>query len=84
MTRETVTEYAQSPLYYKVLAVKSSASEEILRDLSGGAYPVIARKSDYSKLAKAALDCFRTDVRANDLYNVLTGVATNEYETLFV
>ena len=84
VTRETVTEYAQSPLYYKVLAVKSSASEEILRDLSGGAYPVIARKSDYSKLTKAALDCFRTDVRANDLYNVLTGVATNEYETLFV
>lgn len=84
VTREMAAEFAEAPLYYKILAVKSSASEEILRDLSGGAYPVIARKSDYNKLAKAALDCFHADVRANDLYNVLTGVATNEYETLFV
>ena len=42
------------------------------------------RKSDFNKLTKSALECFLTDVRANDLYNVLTGVATNEYETKFV
>ena len=84
ITREAVQSFLAAPLYCKVLAVRSSAAEEILNDLSAGAYPLIVRKSDYSKLSKAALDCFALDVRANDLYNALTGVPTNEYETRFV
>ena len=35
-------------------------------------------------LKKEALACFEADVRANDLYNVLSGIPTDEYETLFV
>ena len=84
ITREAVQSYAAAPLYCKVLAVRKERAEEILSDLNGGAYPVIARKSDYNKLTKTALECFTADVRANDLYNALTGVATNEYETRFV
>ena len=84
ITREAVQSFLAAPLYCKVLAVRGSAAEEILNDLSAGAYPLIVRKSDYSKLSKAALDCFALDVRANDLYNALTGVPTNEYETRFV
>lgn len=84
ITREAVQDFAEAPLYYKTLAVRSSAAEEILSDLNGGAFPAVVRKSDFNKLTKSALECFLTDVRANDLYNVLTGVATNEYETKFV
>lgn len=76
--------FAQAPLYYKVLAVKKTGAQEILAELSEGAYPVVVRKSDCNNLKKDALACFETDVHANDLYNALSGKYTNEYETLFV
>ena len=57
-------------------------AEEILASLAGN-IPVIARKSDFSLLKKDALDCFLLDVRANDLYNALTGTYTNEFLTIF-
>ena len=79
-----VRSYAESPLYYNVLAIKKSDSEHILSELSKGAYPSLVRRSDSNELYKDALDCFTTDVRANDLYNALSGNYTNEYETLFV
>lgn len=76
--------YADSPLYYKVLAVKKTDSEQILAELAAGAYPAVVRKSDYNNLRKDALSCFETDIRANDLYNALSGTYTNEFETLFI
>lgn len=79
-----VKDYLEEPLYLNVLAVKKEGSEELLSALNEGAFPVIVRKSDALGLKKDALDCFLTDVRANDLYNVLSGIHTNEYETLFV
>lgn len=84
VSRDTVQACADAPLYYRTLAIKNSAAEEILNDLNGGTFPTVARKSDYSKLRKEALVCFETDVRANDLYNVLASAATNEYETKFI
>ncbi len=77
-----VKEYLTSPLYAKVLAVREENAEEILASLAGN-IPVIARKSDFSLLKKDALDCFLLDVRANDLYNALTGTYTNEFLTIF-
>ncbi len=77
-----VTEYLASPLYANVLAIKEENAEEILASLAGN-IPLIARKSDYSLLKKEALDCFSLDLRANDLYNALTGVYTNEFLTVF-
>ncbi|MDE6058992.1 MAG: nucleotidyltransferase family protein [Clostridia bacterium] len=79
-----VRSYAESPLYYKVLAVKKTDAEELLGELANGAYPAIVRKSDYNLLKKDALACFATDVHANDLYNALSGTYTNEFDTLFV
>lgn len=81
--RDAVREYALSPLYCKTLAVRKN-DEELLAELGKGAFPAIVRKSDYSLLKKNAAQCFDTDVRANDLYNVLSGVHTNEFETVFV
>ena len=79
-----VRDYAESPLYYNVLAVKKDCADEILAELSKGQYPAITRKSDYSKLKKSAVACFETDIHANDLYNALSGIYTNPYETLFL
>ncbi len=84
ITRDMVQTFSAAPLYYKTLAVRSDKAEEILKDLSQGAFPALVRKSDYSALSKTARACFALDVRANDLYNVLTQKHTNEYETLFV
>lgn len=84
LTRETVRDFAEAPLYLRTLAVKKEGAEETLAALGEGRFPLIVRKSDFSLLKKEALACFETDVRANDLYNVLTGRHTGEYETLFV
>lgn len=84
IARETVLSYARSPLYFRTLAVKKEGAEELLAALGAGKFPLIVRKSDYSLLKKDALACFETDVRANDLYNVLSGRHTGEFETLFV
>lgn len=79
-----VRDYMEAPLYYNVLALKKESSEEILSELSNGKFPTIARKSDYSLLKKEALDCFETDLFAQELYNALSETYTNPYETLFV
>lgn len=76
--------YLASPLYYKVLAVKKEGAEELLAELEKGAFPSVVRKSDAIALKKSAAECFALDVRANDIYNALSGIHTNEYETLFV
>ncbi len=79
-----VKEFLEEPLYLNLLALKKEGAEEVLAALGEGSFPVIARKSDAIGLKKDALDCFLTDVCANDLYNVLSGMHTNEYETLFL
>ena len=84
IARESVLGYLRAPLYVRTLAVKKERAEDMLAALSAGAFPLVARKSDYSLLKKEALACFRTDVRANDAYNVLSGRHTGEFETLFV
>ncbi len=78
-----VRSFLGSPLYANVLAVRADLAEEVLSSLTGS-IPVIARKSDYSLLKKDALGCFTLDVRANDLYNALSGTYTNEFLTQFV
>ncbi len=84
VTRKETRAFSEAPLYYNVLAIRKKGAEEILSELSKGAFPVLARKSDCDALKKEALSSFETDVRANDLYNVLSGKHSNEYETLFV
>ena len=64
--------------------MRKARQEEILSSLAKGKFPPVVRKSDAFTLRKEALACLQTDVRANDLYNALTGRHTGEYETLFV
>ena len=82
--RKEVKAWLEANLYLNVLAVKKDGAEETLAALSAGKYPLITRRSDYNLLSKDAQACFSLDVRANDLYNALTGTHTNEFETLFV
>ena len=84
LERENVLEWARTPLYVRTLAVKKEGAEETLAALGAGSFPLVARKSDYTLLKKEALACFDTDVRANEMYNVLSGRHTGEFETLFV
>ncbi|MDE6274297.1 MAG: nucleotidyltransferase family protein [Clostridiales bacterium] len=77
--QKDVKNYLETPLYYRVLAVKKESAEELLAALGEGKFSVVARKSDVLALKKDAAACFETDVRANDFYNVLTGIHTNEY-----
>ena len=84
LTRRDVRSFQESPLYCKVLAVSRKDNADILGALSKGSFPVLARKSDMGALKKDALACFETDIRANDLYNVLSGSFTNYNETLFI
>lgn len=79
-----VRRYLENPLYCNVLAVKKEGAEETLALLGEGKFPAVVRKSDAAELKKEALECFLTDVRANDIYNALTGKHCNEYQTLFV
>ncbi len=80
---KAVKDFLAAPLYANVLAVREENAEEILSSISGG-IPVIARKSDYSLLKKDTLSCFALDLRANDLYNALSGTYSNEFLTIFV
>lgn len=79
-----VREYTQSPLYYRVLALRKEGAEEILAELSKGEFTPVVRKSDYSLLKKEALACFETDLFALELYNALSERYINPYETVFV
>lgn len=74
----------ESDLYLKVLALKKEDAERILSALSKSAYPVITRKKDAEALRGRAKKCFEKDVYANDLFNLITKTATNEYYTMFV
>ncbi len=82
--RKEARGFSEAPLYCKVLAVSRKDMPELLGALNRGSYPCIMRKSDAGSLKKDALACFETDVRANELYNILTGAHTNEYESVIV
>jgi len=73
-----------SELYLKILAVKKGRAEELLSAISASAAPVITRKSDFFALKRIAVECFKKDTEAAELYAFITGVKTNEFLTLFV
>ena len=69
-----------SELYLKVLAVKKD-SLNLLSDFQKNCeLPFLTRKSDFGKLSGTALECFNTDVKANDIYNLVTKGKTNEFD----
>lgn len=84
LREKDVRNYLSSPLYLNVLAVKKENAEEIFSAMRESDYPVLTRKSDASALKKEAYGCYQCDVRANDIYNVLTSTHRNEFQTVFV
>lgn len=78
ITEKFLRKCLKSKLYIKVLAVKNTTTlSKIKNDKT---YPLITRKSDVKKLTPTAIDCFELDVKANDVYNLVTKNHTNEYD----
>ncbi|MBO5045960.1 MAG: nucleotidyltransferase family protein [Clostridia bacterium] len=76
--------FCAAKLYCNVLAVRKDKAERILSSLKESSVHVLVRKTDYARLKKEAAECFAFDVRATDLYNVLSGRETNPYQTVFI
>lgn len=81
--RNLVSKCLKTPLYLKVLAVAED-KKEVLSEISKGLEQtktvLITRKTDVNSLSGTALDCFEKDVFANDVYNLIVGKKTNEYD----
>ncbi len=84
LSKKETLEALRSPLYYRALCVKAEKKEALFSALSQGAFPLLARKSDVSLLKRAALNCHEIDLRAGDLFNILSKISVNPHETLFV
>ena len=84
ITEKLVRKSLSQDLYLKVLAVNKEKTDLLSQFSSLSGYPLITRKSDVIKLAGAALECFREDVFANDVYNFINKKHTNEYEMKLV
>ena len=79
-----VKECLSTPLYAKVLAVKSDCIGVVSTLNKNATIPVLTRKSDLQLLSSTAKDCFEIDVLANDLFNLITNQKTNENYMLMV
>ena len=74
----------KNDLYLKVLALNGK-KDNLLSTLSKMTnVPLITRKSDADKLEGVAKECFEKDVFANDIYNFICKIKTNEYEMKIV
>jgi len=69
-----------SDLYLKVLAVNKDKLNLLSTLSQSSKYPIITRKKDADKLEGIAKECFIKDVFANDVYNFVAKIKTNEYE----
>lgn len=79
VTSDFTDKCLKSNLYLKVLAVAED-SMDILSHISGCKNKIITRKADGDKLTGVAKECFEKDVFANDVYSLVTGKKSNEYE----
>lgn len=60
----------QAPLYLKLLALRESRAEELLRELSRGDFPLLARRSDALALSGTAKESYAKDLLADDVYRL--------------
>ncbi len=77
--RSFVDKCLKSNLYLKVLAVASD-KKDVLSALSGGKNKLVTRKADFEKLTGTARSCFEKDAFCNDVYNLVSGTHSNEFE----
>ena len=69
----------KSNLYLNVLAIKEGREGLLATMRKNCKIPLITRKTDALALRSTALECFNKDVLANDVYNLICGIKTNEY-----
>ncbi len=74
----------QTPLYAKVLAIKSDAKDMISSISANSAIPLLTRKKDYADVKKTAEAALNVDDLANDLYSVVTKEKQNFYQMLII
>ncbi len=84
---KTVDKCQKSDLYVKVLAVAKDRTDllgEVANKLSGSRTSLITRKNDADALGGIKRVCFDIDAFAVDMFNLIAGVKTNEYEMRIV
>ena len=79
ITESFIRKCLRSELYLNVLAVKEGREELLAEMRKNCEIPLITRKNDVKNLKGTALECFEKDVLANDIFNFVAGVKTNEY-----
>lgn len=84
ITKNFTDECLNSRLYAKVLAVNSDSKDIISLLSEKSRIPIITRKSDTVDLKKTALESYKLDVLANDIYNLATNEKTNENQMLII
>lgn len=81
---DLVRQSLKTKLYLKVLAVKKERADGLFSELKRAEIPLLTRKSDENDLSPKARQTFEKDILANDLYNFMHGIESNEHRTLFV
>lgn len=83
ITNELLKNSLNGNPYVKVLAVNKNRND-VLSYLSALPAPLLTRKGDEKKLDEKAKACFESDVRASEVYSLITGKRINPFETKFV
>lgn len=71
-------------LYLKVLAINKDKTELLSTITKTTKYPLITRKKDADALEGITKECFEKDILANDIFNYVAKVKTNEFEMKLV
>ena len=60
----------EEPLYLKILALRKSRAEELLREFGRSKFPILARQNEIKSLKGAAAEAYRKDLLAGHVYRL--------------
>ena len=78
ISEKLVRSALQSPLYLKLLALRESRAEELLRELSRSDFPLLARRNDALALGGAAKEAYAKDLLADEVYRLCSKLPLRE------
>ena len=82
ISEKLVLSALKTPLYAKVLAIRSDAKDMISEISVNSSIPLLTRKKDYAEVKKTAALCLETDDLSNDLYSLITKEKFNPYQMI--
>ena len=82
ISEKLVLSALKTPLYAKVLAIRSDAKDMISEISVNSSIPLLMRKKDYAEVKKTAALCLETDDLSNDLYSLITKEKFNPYQMI--